>query len=107
MTRARLPDRRPNLTFEIAHPGDYSVVRYAVTIGLDADRAAKEVFISCNKVTTALDIAGRDIAILASIALQRGASLAELAGSISRDDNGAPQGVAGAVLDAVIAEIGG
>lgn len=108
MARERLPNRREAMTFVVPHPGTefhQKPTWYDVALGYaPGSDAPREVFISCNKVTTALDIAGRDIATLISIALQHGAGIAELAGAMTRDDKGAPQGVAGAVLDAVLGE---
>jgi hypothetical protein len=98
MPRERLPNRRPGVSFEITHPG-LDEVPYDVTAGFDASGRIREVFISCRKTTTAMDIAARDVATLVSIALQHGASLQELAGSVTRGDKGEPQGIAGAVLD--------
>ncbi len=97
--RARLSNRRPGLSFTMPDPTPGVAVSYAVMIGFDHDGGTKEVFISCNKTTTAMDIAGRDLATLISIALQHGATIGELAGAVCRDDRGMPQGIAGAVLD--------
>ena len=99
--RARLKNRRPGLTFTLPHPGDVSTLVYDVMVGFDGASAPKEVFISANKPTTAMDVAARDTATLISIALQHGATVAELAAAMTRGDKGEPQGVAGAVLDAV------
>lgn len=105
MTRVRLPQRRPGLSFTMADPNPGSTLLYDVMVGFDTTLAPKEIFISCHKTTTAMDIAGRDLATLISIALQHGADLAELAGAISRDDRGNPQGIAGAALDEVMRQI--
>jgi hypothetical protein len=67
----------------------------------------QELFITCNKLTTAMNISGLEIATLVSIALQHGASLEELSAAMPREDNNDPQGVAGAILDAVIATLKG
>lgn len=111
MSRARLPDRREGLVINVPHPGTEMHAKptiYDVTIGFPegiGNGQPREVFVGCNKLTTALAIAGIEIATLVSIALQHGASLAELAAAMPRDDAGKPQGAAGAVLDAVIAEV--
>jgi hypothetical protein len=99
--RNRLPDRRRSETFAVQHPGDLSFkpVQYNVSIGYDGVGHPLEVFISCHKLTTSQDIAGRDIAILISMALQHGASIDSLSAAMTRGDQGEPQGVAGAVLD--------
>lgn len=105
MARERLPNRRQGHTFTLPHPGNYSAIVYDVMVGFEKPRIPKEVFITCNKVTTAMDVAARDIATLISIALQHGAGVQELASAMTRDDDGAAQGVAGAVLDAIEREV--
>jgi len=104
MTRERLPNRRIALGFDVPHPTPGSTVSYKVNVGRDSLGAVREVFIGCNKLTTGNHIAGLELATLISIALQHGAGLAELAGAMPRESTGSPQGVAGAVLDAVLAE---
>lgn len=104
MSRIRLPARRAGYTFEVRHPGSFTIV-YTVKIGFDEEGQPKEIFLSCNKLTTALHIAGIEIATLVSIALQHGASLETLAAAMPREDDNRPQGAAGAVLDAVIEEL--
>lgn len=98
--RVRLPQRRRGIGFTIPDP--HTALSYDVMVGFDPEGQPKEVFVSCNKVTTAMDIAGRDIGTLISIALQHGVSLAELAAAMTRDDDSSPQGVAGVVLDAMV-----
>lgn len=105
MTRTRLPNRRPGVVLTVPHPVPGSTVAYAVTIGFDEGQP-RELFISCNKLTTSLAVAGLEIATLVSIALQHGANVQELAAALPREEDGAPQGAAGAVLDAVISELG-
>ncbi|HEV7323546.1 MAG TPA: hypothetical protein VGN91_00620 [Bosea sp. (in: a-proteobacteria)] len=106
--RQRLPNRRESLVISVAHPGSWTV-HYDVAIGFPSGLASppREIFISCNKLTTALATAGTEIATLVSIALQHGATLDELASAMPREENGTPQGAAGAVLDAVVAELSG
>lgn len=107
MARERLPARRESLTISVPHPGSWTV-HYDVALGFPDGLASppKEIFISCNKLTTALAIAGIEIATLVSIALQHGATLDELAAAMPREEDGAAQGAAGAVLDAVRNEMG-
>lgn len=102
--RQRLPNRRPGLVINVPHPVPGSRVSYDVTIGYDGEEP-RELFIGCNKLTTEAHTAGLEIATLASIALQHGATLGELAAAMPRDDRGQPQGAAGAVLDAVIVQV--
>lgn len=102
--RTRLENRRQGLTIDVSDPNPNIQLRYEVMVGFDGGISpgeVREVFVSCNKTTTAMDIAGRDIGTLISIALQCGARVEELAGAVCRDDQGKPQGIAGAVLDAI------
>lgn len=101
--RQHLPERRSNRTITIPDPNPQSSLRYDVTFGPD-ERDFKEVFVSCHKLTTEMDTAGRDIGKLISIALQHGATPEALAAAMTRGPDGKAQGLAGLVLDAVIAE---
>lgn len=103
--RKNLPKRRENRSFDLQVSDKLA---YTITLGFDglANGHPKEVFIDCNKLTTDMDTAGRDIAVLISIALQYGATIGELAKSITRDEDGNPRGIAGAVLDAIAADTG-
>lgn len=109
--RTRLPNRRENESFKVRF-AEYPGIEYTVTLGYGGrhpgdrgfgfnDGRPLEVFIDCNKLTTAMDTAGRDTAVLLSIALQHGADVAELQKSVIRDEYGAPRGIAGVVLDAI------
>lgn len=101
MMRERLPNRRRSESF-IVRFDEYPGIRYTVTLGyMPGHNLPKEVFIDCNKLTTAMDTAGRDIAVLISIALQHGADIVEMQKSVIRDEAGRPRGIAGAVLDAI------
>jgi hypothetical protein len=100
--RERLPARRQALGFDVNHPVPGSAVVYRVTLGHDDAGSVREIFIGCNKLTTSMHIAGLEIATLASIALQHGASVAEIAAAMPRENDGSPQGAAGAVLDEVL-----
>lgn len=100
MTRHRLPDRRMAITFTMPDPNPFSTLKYDITAGVDQG-LIYEVFVSCHKTTTAMDIAGRDIGKLISFALQHGASMDDLAAAMCRDEEGRAQGIAGAVLDAL------
>ena len=101
MSRFDLPARRANQSFVLQMSDRFS---YTITLGYDvtANGPPREVFIDCNKVTTDMDTAGRDLAVVLSIALQYGATIEELAKSITRDEDGNPRGIAGAILDAIL-----
>lgn len=101
MTRAFLPHRRHAETFSF----HFRDLKYTATIGAYANGQIGEIFLNCTKQSTDSDFAARDAAILISFALQSGADLGSLAKAMTRDADGRPQGLAGACLDAVIAEL--
>jgi hypothetical protein len=76
---------------------------YDVSVGFSAvsDDRVREVFVTAHRTTTELDISARDLATIISIALQHGATIGELSGAVCRNEDDSPQGLAGAVLDAV------
>lgn len=101
--RAILPQRRHAVTVPVEFPRDTGR-EVAVTIGHYDDWSVGEVFINVDrKVGTDGDVAGRDIGILISFALQHGATPAQLAHAVTRDAEGRPEGLAGIVLEAVAA----
>ena len=97
--RHRLPDRRPSETFDLEH----AHMRYTVTISRDHLRVVREAFICNHKRGKASDIAARDCGILISLALQHGCPIETLARAISRNSDGSASGIAGAVIDIIIA----
>jgi hypothetical protein len=97
MSRAILPARREAETFEF----DCRGLRYTATLGRHVNGQPAELFLSCHKQSSPADTDARDAAILISFALQHGATVETLANAMSRDASGAPQGLAGAALDAI------
>ncbi len=98
--RRILPSRRQAETFDINFGGlDRS---YAVTIGFYVDGSLGEVFISGGKSGEAIEAIARDGAVLLSLALQYGAQVEILAGAITRDGQGAPSSIIGAVVDRLL-----
>ncbi len=99
--REMLPNRRSNETTEIEFAGE----RYVITLGFYDDGRIGEIFINrikdrvASKLGTALDGACRDSAILMSMALQFGTPLQTIAEAITRDDEGNPDTIIGAVCD--------
>ena len=108
-TRNVLPARRLCETFEMQHGGQNSV--FAVTIGyynsqwFDRDgnegvqRRIGEVFISGAKAGSEVDAVARDGAVLLSIALQYGVPLETIKHAITRNGDGTPSTIVGAVVD--------
>jgi hypothetical protein len=92
-----LPQRRGNETFEMRHGGQNTV--FAVTLGFYPDGRLGEVFIHGAKAGSETDGIARDGAVLLSIALQYGVPLETIKHAITRDPNGAPSTIIGAVVD--------
>jgi hypothetical protein len=102
VTRKRLPNRRLCRTFNIEFAG----LRYKVSIGHFADGSPAEVFLSNHKAGNASDVIARDAGILLSFCLQYGCPVGTIARAITRNSDGSPSGVIGAVLDAIASDGG-
>jgi hypothetical protein len=101
MSREHLPNRRPSINFNFEHRG----LSYTATYSCFADGRVAEVFVNNHKVNSAVDIDARDSAVILSFALQHGADLSLIARALSRDPQGKPTGLMGAVVDLIIAEL--
>jgi hypothetical protein len=95
--RRTLPQRRRCETFEIAFGGLKK--KHAITIGYFADGSIGEVFISSGKSGEVVEAIARDGAVVLSLALQYGAELANIKSAITRDEQGEPASIVGAVVD--------
>jgi hypothetical protein len=101
VTRETMPNRRFSASFTLDFQGE----RYDVTIGHYDDERVGEVFINrilgkaSAKVGTLLDGVCRDSAILLSIALQHGTSLATLRHAVTRDEDGDPSTIVGVIVE--------
>lgn len=99
--RNRLPYRRHSFNFTFHFGGE----QYDVTCGLYPDNTIGELFINrlitrtSAKVGTLLDGVCRDAALLTSLALQHGADLDNIRHAITRDDDGDPSTIIGAIID--------
>lgn len=100
--RDTLPLRRPNYTYTMTFQGE----RYDVTIGeYPSDGRTGEVFINrilgknSAKVGTLLDDICRDSAILVSLCLQHGVFPSTLRHAITRNEDGEPSTIVGAIID--------
>lgn len=107
MTRAVLPNRRPNTTVAAEWQGH----SFTVCIGFDAQGRAAEVF--CDHAKGDMRAVLADACVLISIALQHGiapAALAKSLGTVPAWRNGeqieAPASPVGTIM-AVIVEVGG
>ena len=100
MTRQRLPNRRPNETFDLQFDG----VPYAVTVGFFLDGRLGEVFTHGAKVGSSLDGLLDDACVVLSILLQFGVEPRQLAPSMgSLGDGRGRASVIGAICDLLAA----
>jgi hypothetical protein len=72
-----------------------------MTAGYYPDGRPGEIFLNADRANSLLDFLMSDAAILASIALQYGATLDELRHALKRDARGQPQSPIGAALDRI------
>jgi hypothetical protein len=68
--RQRLPNRRPNEVADFEHDG----LRYTAAVTRFPDGSIAEIFLTSAKYGSAVHLHANDAAILASLALQHGAS---------------------------------
>lgn len=97
MSRERLPNRRPNETQEFDRDG----IRVKITVGYKPDGQIGEIFLNADRSDSMLDVLMSDAAIIASIALQYGVSIRQLAHAIKRDRFGIASSPIGAALDRI------
>jgi hypothetical protein len=95
--RRTLPPRRRAETFEVAFAGLDRA--HTVTVGYYDDHSIGEVFINGGKSGEMVESIARDGAVLLSLALQYGADLANIKSAITRDGQGSPSSIIGAVVD--------
>jgi len=100
MTRERLSNRRPALTFDLEVGG----LRYTATVGRFPDGRIAEVFLNNHKSNSAADVNARDAAIAFSFAVQHGADPDAIRRALSRDSRGNASGPLGAALDVIAKE---
>jgi hypothetical protein len=98
--RRTLAMRRSAETFDISFGGLNR--SYAVTLGFYEDGSLGEVFISGGKSGEAVEAIARDGAVLLSLALQYGARIENMASAITRDGQGEPSSIIGAVIDRLL-----
>lgn len=101
--RDQLPARRFSETFELTH-GNLRTT-FAVNFGRYDDGRIGEVFISGAKAGSEVEGVARDGAVLLSLALQYGVPIETIKGAITRNLDGTPSTVIGAVVDRMDAEV--
>jgi ribonucleoside-diphosphate reductase alpha chain len=98
--RKGLPQRRHCETFDMQY-GDLRG-KFSVSIGRYPDDTIGEVFISGLKAGSELDSVTRDGAILLSLCLQHGVSMELIQRALTRNLDGGPSTIIGAVVDRII-----
>ncbi len=99
--RQPLPPRRHAETFNLRFWGQ----DWQVTVGYYADHVSVgEIFVSGGKSGTEAVALARDAAIILSFALQHGASLSDIRHAITRNQDGSPSTIVGAILDEMLKE---
>jgi hypothetical protein len=95
--RRRLANRRAHELVDFEHGG----FRFTAGIGRFENGGLAEIFLNCTKGGTPVDVNARDAAIVASLALQHGATPDELSHALSRNGNGSAGGPLAAALDLI------
>jgi hypothetical protein len=95
MTRTRLPNRRPHESMQLEFAGQ----EFTLGVGRDDAGAIAEIFVGARKAGSALDSAARDAGIQISLGLQHGVSLDTMRHASTREADGSPSSIVGAVLD--------
>jgi hypothetical protein len=93
--RRRLPNRRACQTFAFQCYG----LDYTASVSFFTDGQLAEIFLSNAKAGSHSDSAAKDSAVVASIALQYGASVDVVRRALLRDPRGAASSPLGAALD--------
>lgn len=97
-SRMKLPNRRPQTTFVVTHEGQ----SYSVSVGQAGHGGPPaEVFVQAKRTSSTIEALARDAAILASFALQYGAPVDAMQQAMTREENGSPASLVGAVLDGI------
>jgi hypothetical protein len=95
--RERLPNRRSCETFSFICNG----LNYTASIGRFPDGRLAEIFISNTRSGSHSDAAGRDSAVVCSIALQHNVPVETIRKALLRDARGNPSSPLSAALDII------
>ena len=99
MSRQALPQRRRAETFTVVHWNQ----PFVVTVGFFDDGTPGEVFVDSRKTGGDVEAIARDAAVVISLALQHGAAVGTLQHAITRNSDGSPASILGAVVDCLSA----
>jgi hypothetical protein len=95
--RKNLPQRRAAETFTVVHWNQ----PFSVTVGFFDDDTPGEVFIDSRKTGGDVEAIARDAGVAISSVLQHGANIEAIRHAVTRDSNGTPLSILGAVVDAL------
>jgi hypothetical protein len=96
--RHLLPPRRAASSFNLR----FGATDFTVTSGAFDDGTPAGVFIDGAKAGSDIQALSRDAAILISLALQFGCPIETLRKAVTRNGDGSPQSIVGAVLDVMM-----
>ena len=99
--RAHLPNRRPNETQEFERDG----IQITMTIGYQPAGNIGEIFLNADRSDSMLDVLMSDAAIIASLGLQFGVPLQQIAHAVKRDKFGLASSPIGAAIDRIIGSV--
>jgi hypothetical protein len=99
--RNRLPNRREHtiVTFETSDG-----FTFTAGLGYFEDGRLAEIFLTAEKAGTAVEVAARDSAVVASLGLQCGVPVETIRRALSRNENGEASGPLGTLLDLLAAD---
>ena len=95
--REKLANRRPTEGINFTHGGQ----SYTAHVGPYPDGRIAEIFVSGQKVGTAIDTGAREASTILSIALQFGAEFDSIRRALPRDPQGRATGPIGAIMDII------
>lgn len=98
MSREKLPDRRPGINYKFRWEGH----ALFLSAGYYEDGRIGEIFLSAGKLTSAMDVASKDLAIAISLALQHGCPVDVLAKCFLHKEDGNPEGIGAAVMQLIM-----
>ena len=99
MMRRTLPQRRAAETFDLR----FWSQNFTVTVGFYPDGTPGEVFIDGGKTGQDVQSTARDAAVVVSLALQHGVSIAAIRHAVTRNGS-EPASILGAVVDRISAD---
>lgn len=105
--RATLPLRRASETLDMGFRDAASgalKAKVTVTLGYYDDGRIGEVFLDGPRLGSELEAAARDIAVLASLALQYGVTPTVMRRALTEDGEGRPLGLAGQLAELLVRE---